>query len=403
MKILRAKSGLPVLFRPMKSGLVDIRYFVRCGAMDETRPTEEGLCHALEHMLYSGTKNRDWMEMNRSLERLGSWFNAYTYHDRTIYQITCLKRNWQEAYEVLADMMYNPTFPEERWEEVEKGAVISEMQAAEDDPDFLLAEGIYRDGLGKRYHPVLGNIPNIRQATISDLKSFYDRYYCGNNMLLTVTGDLTETQVLKAVNKHDQLRPQRPPKKEKLSFKFNYKPFAIKKQELEQSTIQLLKPLPLPRTIQGKLGLTLATSCLTQYLFEELRERRGLCYGAKAELYWDIPGNLFLTVETSTDEERFGKTKKALRKSLNSFIKDGLTTERIRNNKMSEIYSTVNSRERIERSSDWLWDAWEEGIKKDPFEYQLKALETLNHGTVRRAALQTINGRAKFGKITEKQ
>ncbi|MCH7908354.1 MAG: insulinase family protein [Candidatus Hydrogenedentes bacterium] len=104
------------------------------GAMDEARPKDEGLCHALEHMLYAGTKNRDWMEMNRALERLGSWFNSYTWHDRTIYQVTCLKRNWKEAYEVLADMMYNPTFPEERWEEVDHRRQPRDGAEARDDP-----------------------------------------------------------------------------------------------------------------------------------------------------------------------------------------------------------------------------------------------------------------------------
>ena len=158
-----------------------------------------------------------------------------------------------------------------------------------------------------------------------------------------------------------------------------------------------------PKTVKGQIALELATECLTQYLFEELRERRGLCYGAKADLYWDVPGNLFLTIETGTDEERFDNTKKALHKALQNFMEDGLTAERIRNNRMAEIYTTVNSRERIEHSSDWLWDAWEEGIKEDPFKYQLKALETLRHGTVRRAAAQVVDGRAKFGKITEKQ
>jgi len=402
VRLLKAKSGLPILFRPMGSGLVDIRYYIQCGAMDEARPKDEGLCHALEHMLYAGTKNRDWMEMNRALERLGSWFNAYTWHDRTIYQVTCLKRNWKEAYEVLADMMYNPTFPEERWEDVEKGAVISEIQGNEDDADFLLVEGLYEDALGSKYHPIVGNIDNIRQASMPDLKSFYDRYYCGSNMLLTITGDLTETQVLRSVNKLDRLRAQRPPKRKKFTFKFNYKPISIEKQELEQSCIELLKPLTIPRTIKGQVALGVATSCLTQYLFEELRERRGLCYGAKADLYWDIPDNLFLTIETATDDERFDKTKKALRTALRNFMKDGLTTERIRNNKMTEIYSTVNNMEQIEESSEWLWDGWQEGIKEDPFKYQLKVLETLSPSTVRRAAAQAFNGRAKFGKITEK-
>ncbi len=401
MRRLTAKSGLPILFRPMTSGLVDIRYYIQCGAMDEARPEDEGLCHALEHMLYAGTENRDWMEMNRALERLGSWFNAYTWHDRTIYQVTCLKRNWKESYEVLAYMMYNPTFPEERWEEVEKGAIISEIQGNEDDADFLLTEELYSNGLGSKYHPIVGNIDNIRRASMPDLKSFYARYYCGRNILLTVTGDLTETQVLRSVNKLDRLRPQRPPKRKKFAFKFNYRPVSIEKQELEQRGIQLLKPLTIPRTIKGQVALAVAINCLTQYLFEELRERRGLCYGAKAELYWDIPGNLFLNIETATDDERFNKTKRALRVALRNFMKDGLTAERIRNNTMSEIYSTVSSMEQIEDSSEWLWDAWQEGIKTDPFKYQLKVLETLNPSTIRRAAM-VFNGQAKFGKITEK-
>ncbi len=402
MRSLTAKSGLPILFRPMRSGLVDIRYFVRCGAVDEVHPEEEGLCHALEHMLYAGTENRDWMEMNRELEKLGVEFNAETHHDRTVYQITCLKEHWQESYGALADMMYNPTFPEERWEEVEKGAVISEIQGEEDDPSLLLSEGIYQHGLGKRYHPILGNINNIRQAGISDLKSFYNRYYCGNNMLLVITGDLTETQVLKTINKHDFLRNQSPPKRKKLSFKFNYKPFAIEKQELEQNTIQLLKPLIPPKTTKDQLALSLATECLTHYLFEELRERRGLCYSAKADLYWDIPGNLFLSIETATDSVRFDKTKKSLRKALRNFMEEGLTTERIRNNKIFEVYSTISNKEQIKESSRWLWDAWEEGIREDPFEYQLKVLETLSNSTVRKAAIQSFGGRFKFGKITEK-
>lgn len=402
MRVLKGKSGVTILFRPMKSGLVDVRYVVKCGAMDETRPEDEGLCHALEHMLYAGTKKRDWGKINRDWEKLGSWFNAYTFHDRTVYQTACLRRHWQTAYEVLADTMYNPTFPAERWEEIEKGIVISEIQANEDDPEFLLSEGLHIDALGKRYHPIVGNIANIRKATMSDLQSFYDRYYCGSNVFLLITGDLTEKQVLTVVNQYDRLRPQRPPKREKLDFKFSYKTFACKKQELEQRHVELLKPLNRPRTIKGQVGLILATQCLSQYLYEELREKRGLCYGAKAGLYWDIPNNLFLNIETATDEERFQKTKRALSNALREFQEIGLTKQRIRNVKMYELYSTVNDMENIEESADWLWDAWEDQVFEDPFRHHLHTLESLSHSTIRRAAAQAFGGRMKFGKITER-
>lgn len=401
MRILKGKSGITILFRPMKSGLVDLRYFVKCGAMDEARPEDEGLCHALEHMLYAGTKNRDWMQMNRDLEKLGSWFNAFTMHDRTIYLTTCLRRHWKSAYEVLADMLYNPTFPVERWEDIEKGAVISEIQSMDDDPSFVLSEGLYLDALGKRYHPIVGNVENIRRATMPDLQSFYDRYYCGSNVLLVVTGDLTETELLEAVNKYDRLRSDRPPRREKLNFKFSYKTFARKRKELEQNLLELLKPLKRPRTLKGQVGLIVATKCLSQYLFEELREKRGLCYGARADLYWDIPNHLFLNIETATDAERFTKTKRALNAALHDFPEKGLTKQRIQNIKMYEIFNTVGDTEDIDESADWLWDAWEDQVLEDPFKHQLSILENLDVRTVKRAAAQAFAGRMKFGKITE--
>lgn len=402
MKLLKTKSGLQVLFRHMDSGLVDIRYFIKCGSIDEIRPQDHGLCHALEHMLYAGTKNRTWMEMNRALEKVGSSSNAYTCNDRTIYKITCIKKYWKNAYEILTDMLYNPTLPEQRWEDVEKGAIISEIQEEEDGANYLLSEGIYIDSLGTKYHPIMGNVNNIRNASITSLKSFYDRYYCSSNILLTIVGDLTETQVINAINKYDRLSSQKPPKRKKETLKFNYKSFSVQKQGLEQSNIQLLKPLKIPRTIKDCLALEVVTTCLNQYIFEELREKLGLCYWSKAELNWDIPNNLFLSIETATDNIRFNKTKKTLSTALQNFQKEGLTTQRINNNKIAEICCVINYMEQIQESPDWMWDIFEKKIIKDPFEFKIKNLETISNKTIKSIAKKYFVGRIKFGKITEK-
>ncbi len=403
MRILKANSGATVLFRPMKSGLVDMRYFIRCGAIDEIRPEDEGLCHALEHMLFAGTDKRKWLEINRDWEKIGAWYNAYTWHDRTYYLVTCLKKHWQEGYEVLADMMYNPIFPVDRWEEIEKGAVISEIQGYEDDAELALEEEIYGRGLGSKYHPICGTVKNIKRATMSDLKSFYDRYYCGSNVVFCIAGDLTETQVLRVVNKYDRLRPQKPPQRNGFSFNFNYKPIFKTKKQLEQTKVQLLKPVNIPRTRVGKVALDLASSCLSQYLFEELRERRGLCYGANADIYADIPQNYFLHIKTATDEERFSQTKKALKGAFQDFMEKGLTSERIRNVRVADVYSTICAMERVDKATDWLWEAWDEELREDPFKVHLHILENINDSTVRRAAANALAGQTKFGKLSEKQ
>ncbi len=398
MKVLKGKSGITVLFRPMKTGLVDFRYYVKCGAADES-PAEWGYCHALEHMVFAGTVKRTWLQINRDWEKLGTYYNAHTYHDKTTYEATGLKKHWQTSYEILADMFYNCQFPEERWEDIEKGAVISEIQGCLDDEGDVLEEELYGRALGERYHSIVGGVDVIRNATIQDLTRFYEEYYSGDNVFLVVTGDLTEKQLMKAVNKYDRLQPGKT-KRKKFRTSFNYGPFKLVDAGAEQVHIYTLKPVTMPKLYRTRIALGLGVNCLSQYLFEELREKRGLVYGASASLYWDLPGNLFLQTKTATDMGRLDKTQRALREAIHSFTQDGLSAERIRNMKMSEVYSTINAGEDIDSSATWLWDAWEEEVTdEDPYKMHLRTIERLTEESIRSTTRLGVIGKNKLGKL----
>jgi len=398
MKVLKGKSGITVLFRPMKTGLVDFRYYVKCGAADES-PAEWGYCHALEHMVFAGTEKRTWQQINRDYEKLGTYCNAHTYHDKTTYEATGLKKHWQSSYEILADMFYNCQFPEERWEDIEKGAVISEIQGDLDDESGVLEEELYGRALGDRYHSIVGGVDVIRSSTIQDLTRFYEEYYHGDNVFLVVTGDLTEKQLMKAVNKYDRLRPGTT-KRKKFRTSFNYGPFKLVDSGAEQVHIHTLMPVVMPRLYRTRIALSLGVSCMSQYLFEELREQRGLVYGASASLYWDLPGNLFLQTKAATDMDRLEKTQRALREALNSFPHDGLSAERIRNMKMSEVYSSINNGEDIDTSAEWLWDAWEEEVTdEDPYKMHLRTIERLTEESIRSTTRLGVIGNRKLGKL----
>lgn len=399
MKILKGKSGITVLFRQMKTGLVDMRYFVKVGATDES-PAEWGYCHALEHMVFAGTKKRTWLEINREWEKYGTWYNAYTWHDRTIYQTTGLKKHWKESYEVLADMFYNCQFPAERWEEVEKPAVISEIEADLDDEATVLLEALYEKGIGTRYHSIVGNIEVIKSATMEDLTRFYGEYYQGDNVVLVVTGDLTEKQLMQAVNRYDRLQTRTAVKRKKFRFNFNYAPIKLIDSSVQQGYLQILMPLPLPRTYRTRIGLSLGVGCLSQYLFEELREKRGLVYGASASLYWDIPDKLFLRCKTATELGKIDKTQRAFREAINNFPEHGLSAERINNMKMSELYATINEQEDIDSSADTLWEAYIEGQGgMDPYKKYVKVIDRLSVESIRSTTRLHVIGKNKFGKL----
>ncbi len=399
MKVLRGTSGITVLFRPMETNLVDVQYYVRAGAADES-PAEWGYCHALEHMVFAGTKKRNWLEINRAWEKCGTYYNARTSHDLTAYHETSLKKYWQESYEILTDMLYNCQFPQDRWEEVEKPAIISEIEAELDDEETVLSDALYSQGIGPRYHSIQGGIDIIKKATVADITCFYEEYYQGNNVYLIVTGNLTEKQLMKVVNRYDRLQTRNPIRKKKFRFHFNAKPIVIKDRDVKQGYIQTLLPLAMPRTYRTKIGLELGVECLSQYLFEELRAKRGLVYDIEAGLEWSIPGHVFLECNTATDLNKLTITQQFLQNALFRFSEEGLSTERITNMKMSEEYNTLEDQEDINSSGEWLWDAYEEKqTSVDPYKNHLKILERLSVESIRSTTRLNTVGTHKLGKL----
>lgn len=397
--MLYTKKGLPVLFRHMDSALVEMRYYVLCGPVNELTPKEHGLCHALEHTLFCGTGKRDNAEIKQAWDKIGAYYNAFTDYDHTAYVNTVLKKHWQESYEVLADMFYNASFPVSRWEDIEKGAIISEIQRAQDNHAEQLQESTYEDAFGDRYHPILGNIENIQKASVEDLKKFYEQQYCGNNIIFVIAGDLSETQVLRTVERHDKIRKTAPTPINKISLGFNSSPVKLVRP-VEQALISAVKPIPFSRNLRYRIALSLGLTCLEQYLFEELREKRGLCYGVYADVEDSIPNNFFLNLNTATDLERLPKMQKSLKSSLENFVDKGLTNGRIQCAKASETFGYASRSERVSSAADVMWDAWKNQIYSDPFDAHLSIMDRLDNGTIRRAMSKALEGRFKIGTMT---
>lgn len=399
MKLLYTKRGLPVLFRYMDSALVEMRYYVQCGSINELNPNEHGLCHALEHTLFCGTNKRNHAEIKQAWDKIGASYNAFTDYDTTAYVNTVLKKNWQESYEVLTDIFYNATFPADRWEDIEKGAIISEIQQAQDNHHGVLIEATLTDAFGENYHSILGNIENIQKASVADLKKFYDQQYCGTNVVLVIAGDLSETQVLRTVERHDRIRKTTPITTNKVSFGFNPAPVKLVRP-VEQALISTIKPIPFSRNLRHKAALELGLNCLEQYLFEELREERGLCYGVFVDLEDAFPDQLFLAMSTATDLERLPKMQRALKSSLENFVEKGLTNVRIQSAKAAESFSYAGAAEKVSSSANVMWDAWKNQIYSDPFDAHLSIMDRLDNGTVRRAMTKALEGKFKIGTMT---
>ncbi|MBI38714.1 MAG: hypothetical protein CMF59_03885 [Leptospiraceae bacterium] len=180
-------NGLKLLHIENTSFLTNIQILTRVGSCAE-HPAQWGLAHILEHMFFKGSSKRPGgTSISRAANDIGGKMNAYTTYDHTAYYITVLNDRFEEGFDILADMYRNPLFPAEEFKK-ELNPILSEYREREDDPDSFLVERALQMYLGDAYHPIIGTEETIRSATVEKMHDFKNRFYGGNNTLISVAG-----------------------------------------------------------------------------------------------------------------------------------------------------------------------------------------------------------------------
>jgi len=297
---------------------VSLGVFINVGSRDESAP-QAGMAHALEHMLFKGTRQHDVDALAEILDRLGGTANAFTGRERTCFHMRVLREDWQQALGILCDMVSEPTLPEDEWQR-ERQVIYSEMAMAEDVPEDWVfdqhVEALYPEqAIGR---PVLGHRESLAGFEREHLLSFLDTYYRPPNILIAAAG---------AVN-HEDVR----------AF-LGARDWAEGKAVGVRSTVQMQAGFQcLPRDDEqayfvGSLpGITAASNQrpvawlanqmlgggMSSRLFREVREKRGLAYGIGSHLSslsntgaWSISG--------STDPEKLGECMQVLNDVLHEF------------------------------------------------------------------------------------
>ena len=176
------------------SDVVALQLWVRVGGRDEA-PSELGLSHYLEHMLFKGTPTRPPGSIDALLEGLGGTSNAFTSYDFTHYDVVVPADSIGAAAEMLADIAVNASFvPEEL--ESEKKVVFEEMNLTEDDPERFLTRRVTEEAYpGHPYgRSILGTRELVQGLTRDTLAAYYHKHYVARNMVLVVVGAVTPAE-----------------------------------------------------------------------------------------------------------------------------------------------------------------------------------------------------------------
>ena len=171
--------------------------WVRTGAMDEVDGTS-GVAHALEHMMFKGTKKLAPGEFSRRVAKMGGLENAFTATDYTAYFQQVPADKLGAAMQLEADR-----FAHSQYSDAEFGKEIQVIQEerrmrTEDNPRALLREQqMAATFVASPYHrPVVGWMGDLQAMTADDVRAFYEKWYTPGNAAVVVVGDVDVATLL---------------------------------------------------------------------------------------------------------------------------------------------------------------------------------------------------------------
>ena len=200
IKKFELPNGLRLLVREdPKLPLVDFRAVLKGGIIVET-DANNGITKLTARMLLKGTKTRTAEQIAETMESVGGDMSSFSGNNSFGVSAQCLSEDFDRTLDLLADVLQNPTFPDDRFTR-ERSVQISEFKAEQDQ---ILRQGqqILREALYTQ-HPyrlnVLGKPDTLAKLTRDDLVNFKRRFIMPNNIVLTVFGNVNADEVQKKV------------------------------------------------------------------------------------------------------------------------------------------------------------------------------------------------------------
>src|SRR5262245_27876117 len=200
----RLANGMQVVVKAdRRAPVVVVMVWYRVGSIDEVNGVT-GVAHALEHMMFKGTRSVGMGEYSRIIAAAGGRDNAFTSNDYTGYHATLHKSHLELALRLEADRMVNLTLSPEEWAKEIKVVMEERRLRTEDRPPSLVHEQLMATALTAHPYrnPVIGWMSDLENMRVEDAREFYQRWYTPNNAVLVVVGDVSAQQVTALAEKY---------------------------------------------------------------------------------------------------------------------------------------------------------------------------------------------------------
>ncbi len=278
--------------------------WVSAGGRHE-RVDQNGIAHFLEHMAFKGTKRRSALDIAEAIEDVGGYLNAYTSREVTAYYARVLKDDVPLAFDVISDIVLNSIF-DPRELEIERGVILQEIGQSLDTPDDIifdwLQEVSYPDQPFGR--TILGPAERVQSFTRENLQEFVAQNYVPDQMILSAAGAVDHDALVRLAEQTFGLLPKANGLIAQPALYQGGEHRVIK--DLEQAHFALSLETNGHMSDDLYVGQVYATALgggMSSRLFQEAREKRGLCYTIYSQMgVYSDTGSLTIYSGTSGDD-----------------------------------------------------------------------------------------------------
>ncbi|NYZ76825.1 insulinase family protein, partial [Candidatus Micrarchaeota archaeon] len=281
----KLENGLTVLHEKRDVPVTTVMLAAKQGAINESEK-EKGISHFIEHLCFKGTEKRTIKEISFPLEKVGGILNAFTSEEITAYHVKLPSRHLEIAMDIIFDVFFNPTFPEE---EVAKEAnvICEELRMRHDDPRGHSINEIKRCLYGEPFGLDIGGTEeNVRSMSQKQLLERHRSVYCPENAVLCVVGNNEFSDVLGFAEKfaveREMKNGQAMPE-----IKFRNLAESETRKELQQAVVAIGFHFPKmaeKERYAAEIFSAILGEGMSSKLFTEVREKRGLVYRVRSEL-----------------------------------------------------------------------------------------------------------------------
>ena len=325
-------NGIRGIHRQVQGAVAHCGLVVGAGTRDE-RPEEYGLAHLTEHALFKGTKRRKAWQVNCRLENRGGELNAFTTKEDTTLHATVLRGDFRKAVELLADVLFHSTFPEQEIER-EKEVIYDEINTYKDAPAELiydLFEDLIFEG-SELGHNILGRKAALKGYTGESIRRFTERTYTTDEIVFSSIGSFSPQVAEQTARRYlGEITPHtRSYTRTRTGL---YTPFERTLTKHTHQSHCIIGTRAFDLSDDNRLILSLIVNLLggpsaNSLLNVELRERRGLTYNIEAN-YTPYSDTGVVAIYFSSDHSHTEECIELVEKELHRLMTEPLSTRRL--------------------------------------------------------------------------